>query len=189
MKLPSHTLESALDNCPTAAAKTSSWDDDDNCSVTQLGTKFEREITYENFQLTPSEGNNWPLQSSILETCDWSSPFEVINLYQSHHLREWSLSGCFFNGPTPTWVWNTTEQIDSSNNGFTVNVTKYSSESKLHRLTLEGNNLQGRIPQWISQLVNLESFDISSNNLSGVVQLEMFASLHKLDLFSFCKVC
>ncbi|XP_057249917.1 receptor-like protein 6 [Beta vulgaris subsp. vulgaris] len=197
-------------------------------------------------------GNNWPLQSSSLETYNWSSPFEVINLYQvpfkgklpttlsqSHHLRELSLSGCFFNGPIPAWVWNTTDQIDLSSNRFTgnlpssinvsnllslyslsldfnflegtippwlfalpslktlsivtnrftslpglVDVNKYSSESKLYGLALEGNNLQGRIPEWISQLVNLESFDISSNNLSGVVQLEMFASLHKLNLLS-----
>lgn len=162
MKLPSHTLESALDNCPTAAAKTSSWDDDDNCSVTQLGTKFEREITYENFQLTPSEGNNWPLQSSILETCDWSSPFEVINLYQSHHLREWSLSGCFFNGPTPTWVWNTTEQIDSSNNGFTGNLPSSINMSNLlsiDSLILDFNFLEGTIPSWLFTLLSLKTFN------------------------------
>ncbi|XP_021740690.1 receptor-like protein 12 [Chenopodium quinoa] len=195
-------------------------------------------------------GNNWPLQSSILEMYNWSSPFEVMDLTevtfrgklpsslgQSHHLRELSFSGCFFDGEIPKWVWNTTEKIDLQNNHFrgnlpsSINTSKLSSlyylnldfnfleerippwmfslpslkslslvtnqftslpsevfnnskEPQLQELELEGNKLEGSFPQWISQFVHLEHFDISSNNLSGVVQLDLLTGLHKLQLLS-----
>ncbi|XP_028122373.1 receptor-like protein 34 [Camellia sinensis] len=51
-------------------------------------------------------------------------------------------------------------------------------------IDLSHNELRGPIPQSISNLVNLTLLDLSSNNLSGVVELQTFSNLKSLDFLN-----
>ncbi|KAI8570882.1 hypothetical protein RHMOL_Rhmol01G0073300 [Rhododendron molle] len=115
-----------------------------------------------------------------------------------------------FSGPFPRWVANLTQLVvlDISSNPLTVGPIPNLSEprnlqilflsncslngtlpsrlfaipSQLKWIDLSNNKLHGPIPQSISGLVNLRSLDLSSNNLSGVVELQKFSNLEGLSL-------
>uniref|UniRef100_A0A803MWG9 Leucine-rich repeat-containing N-terminal plant-type domain-containing protein n=1 Tax=Chenopodium quinoa TaxID=63459 RepID=A0A803MWG9_CHEQI len=101
-----------------------------------------------------------------------------------------SLDFNFLEGRIPAWMFTlpSLKSLSLVTNQFTSLPSEVvfndSNESQLQELELEGNKLEGSFPQWILQFVNLEHFDISSNNLSGVVQLDMLTGLHKLQLLS-----
>ncbi|WRX29453.1 Leucine-rich repeat - like 10, partial [Theobroma cacao] len=50
----------------------------------------------------------------------------------------------------------------------------------LEEIFLQNNKLQGLDPSSISQLVNLTRLDVSSNNLSGIVESDLFSKLQNL---------
>ncbi|GMH14461.1 hypothetical protein Nepgr_016302 [Nepenthes gracilis] len=113
-----------------------------------------------------------------------------------------SLSGCNFFGPLPTWIWNISREIRLLENWFTgelpsmvdINLAynQFSSQltishdvrsnnmTLLEYINLRGNEIRGSIPNLIFVHVSLVFLELSSNNLSGIVKLDMFCKLKNL---------
>ncbi|KAI9185390.1 hypothetical protein LWI28_024702 [Acer negundo] len=72
------------------------------------------------------------------------------------------------------------EAKDLSNNQLTGHIDEFQSNS-LRSIELSNNRLQGSIPSFIFELVNLTDLTLSSNNLTGIVEINMFATLKKLE--------
>ena len=69
-------------------------------------------------------------------------------------------------------------------NQFTSEISEFKSNS-LSYLNLGYNKLQGFIPRSISRFVNLTYLSLSSNNLSIMLEFEMFSQLKNLELLDF----
>ncbi|WOG85890.1 hypothetical protein DCAR_0105083 [Daucus carota subsp. sativus] len=85
-----------------------------------------------------------------------------------------------FTGSLPSWLFHppSLETLYLHNNAFTGQLHEFhSSHSRLQSFWCNNNLLYGSIPHSFSQLVNLTSLDLSSNNFSGVLDLEMFSGL------------
>lgn len=68
-----------------------------------------------------------------------------------------------------------------SNNQLTGHINEFFRDSLLDSIDLGNNKLQGPIPPSIFELQFLNVLTLSSNNLSGVVELHMFAKLENLN--------
>ncbi|GAB4847322.1 hypothetical protein Ancab_026371, partial [Ancistrocladus abbreviatus] len=115
-----------------------------------------------------------------------------------------------FHGLIPQWIWNTTEIIALAHNHFTGELPSLANQSMpqdLGMLWLSGNMLNGSIPSWLFALPSiavlalggnqftgkispeilsnsLRSISLDHNNLSGIVELDMFAKLKNLIFLS-----
>ena len=69
------------------------------------------------------------------------------------------------------------ESMDLNNN---CHIDEFQSNS-LQSIELSNNRLQGSIPRFIFELVNLTDLTLSLNNLTGIVKLNMFATLKNLE--------
>ncbi|XP_062078718.1 receptor-like protein 7 [Humulus lupulus] len=85
------------------------------------------------------------------------------------------------NGTIPSWIYYlpSLQYIDLSSNKFSGSLQEFQHNSLVF-LSLSFNNLQGFFPRSIFQQVNLSSLELFSINLSGVVQLDQFSKLKKL---------
>ena len=75
--------------------------------------------------------------------------------------------------------------MDLKKNQLTSRIPEFQS-NLLQTIYLNDNRLYGPIPYSIFELVNLTKPRLFSNNLSGMVELDMFAklkNLYKLDLY------
>uniref|UniRef100_A0A7N2MTZ7 Disease resistance R13L4/SHOC-2-like LRR domain-containing protein n=1 Tax=Quercus lobata TaxID=97700 RepID=A0A7N2MTZ7_QUELO len=102
------------------------------------------------------------------------------------NLNELFLGSNFLNGTLPFWLFSLPSlvNLDISRNQFIGEIGEFKSNS-LERLHLGNNKLQGSIPRSISRFVNLTSLTLSSNNLSIVLELEMFSKLKNLQYLDF----
>ncbi|XVF77183.1 hypothetical protein PTKIN_Ptkin14bG0021300 [Pterospermum kingtungense] len=92
------------------------------------------------------------------------------------------LSSNLLDGMLPSWLFvaSSLKYIYLSNNKFSGPMKEFQRKS-LEVIELWNNKLQGPIPFSISQLVNLTTFYLSSNHLSGIVEFGS-KSLQGLDL-------
>lgn len=67
-----------------------------------------------------------------------------------------------------------------SNNQLTSQFGEFQFSNSLEILSLDNNKLNGSIPRSISKLMNLTYLDFSSNDLTGIVDFDMFKNLKKL---------
>ncbi|XP_062076955.1 receptor-like protein 7 [Humulus lupulus] len=91
-----------------------------------------------------------------------------------------------FNGTLPCWLSlaPSLQHVDLHGNQFTGVINEFQTHS-LEGLDLHDNKLQGMIPRSVSLQSNLFWLDLSSNNLAGVVEFDLFAKLqilHHLNL-------
>ena len=54
----------------------------------------------------------------------------------------------------------------------------------LVHLDLSENSLQGHVSQLVFELMSLEELNLSSNNLSGIMDMDMFVNLKNLTILS-----
>ncbi|KAL9230010.1 hypothetical protein vseg_005411 [Gypsophila vaccaria] len=91
---------------------------------------------------------------------------------QPHHLSVLRLKDCNLQGTIPTWVWNTSEQIDLGSNYLTSPSADFLSKitgSTLVQIALDQNDLQGNISLYddiLSKLPNLQGLMLSNSGLS-----------------------
>ncbi|KAL4619251.1 hypothetical protein ACB092_06G066800, partial [Castanea dentata] len=102
------------------------------------------------------------------------------------NLIELSLSSNSLNGTLPSWLFSlpSLEMLSLDDNEFIGEIGEFKYNS-LYSLDLGYNKLQGSMPRSISRLVNLTYLYLSSNNLSIMLEFEMFSklkNLHYLDL-------
>ncbi|KAL4593763.1 hypothetical protein ACB092_M013700 [Castanea dentata] len=110
------------------------------------------------------------------------------NYVSGLNLTGLSLSPNFLNGTLSSWLFSLPSlvMLDISSNQFIGEIGEFESNS-LEVLDLGYNKLQGSIPKSISRLVNLFSLSLSSNNLSIMLDFEIFSkfeNLYDLDLSS-----
>ena len=79
----------------------------------------------------------------------------------------------------PNFLANLTKltAIHLSYNQLTGQFAEFQFSDSLEFLSLDNNRLYGSIPKPISNLVNLSFLDISSNDLNGTVNFNMFKKL------------
>ncbi|WMV43531.1 hypothetical protein MTR67_036916 [Solanum verrucosum] len=70
-------------------------------------------------------------------------------------------------------------ELDLSDNHFSGHLEDFKSNS-LSSIDLNNNQLQGRLPKSIQNLVNLTWLDLSSNNFSGNVDVSLFSNIKNL---------
>ncbi|OMO57850.1 hypothetical protein COLO4_35038, partial [Corchorus olitorius] len=123
------------------------------------------------------------LRSLSLEDCDLRGNFpDEVNAFPN--LISLRLSSNLLNGTLPSWLFtapSSLRSIDLSYNQFSGQIKEFQSKS-LEFLSLENNKLQGPILSSISQQLNLVYLRLSYNNLSGVVEYEMFSKLQNLTI-------
>ncbi|GAB4847325.1 hypothetical protein Ancab_026374 [Ancistrocladus abbreviatus] len=151
--------------------------------------------------------SNWssPLEELSFKSCNFTGRLPH-SIGQSKSMRILDLDGNNFYGLIPLWIWNTTEVIDLRHNYFTGELPSSVNQSMLSNfkfLHLSDNMLNGSIPSWLfalpsmvylnlggnqfigqlsTELVSnsLKVVNLSHNNLSGTVDLDMFAKLENL---------
>lgn len=72
-----------------------------------------------------------------------------------------------------------------SNNQLTSQFGEFQFSNSLEILSFDNNKLNGSIPRSISKLMNLTYLDFSSNDLTGIVDFDMFKNLKKLRCVDF----
>ncbi|KAL7225646.1 hypothetical protein ACSBR1_020913 [Camellia fascicularis] len=103
---------------------------------------------------------------------------------QLEYLVELDLHNCNFSGTIPRSPKNI-YFLDLSHNNFEGPIPPFSIFSQLSHIDFSNNQLTGPFPSSIPSLfhlVNHALLDLSSNNLSDTVELDMFAKLEYLDL-------
>ncbi|GMH28677.1 hypothetical protein Nepgr_030520 [Nepenthes gracilis] len=119
----------------------------------------------------------------------------LLSLTNLSSLMALSLSRCNFFGPlpnlldgeVPSWLFNlpSLKMLYLANNQFSGQLTiiedvASNNTTRLEYIDLSGNMTQGSIPNSIFELVSLVFLNLSSNNLSGVIELDMFCKLKNL---------
>ncbi|XVF03666.1 hypothetical protein REPUB_Repub05bG0013000 [Reevesia pubescens] len=91
------------------------------------------------------------------------------------------LSSNLLDGTLPSWLFNISslKYIYLYDNLLTGPIKEFQYKS-LEIMSFSNNKLQGPLPSSISQQVNLSDLDLSSNNLSGIVEFGMFSKLQNL---------
>ncbi|WOG86609.1 hypothetical protein DCAR_0205826 [Daucus carota subsp. sativus] len=103
------------------------------------------------------------------------------------NLRVLDLSYNNLSGLLPTSLFELTslKTLEISCNGLKGQLHEFdSSKSQLEHFSCKNNLLYGQIPQLFSGLVNLSKLDLSSNNFSGILDIEMFSPLKYLSTLS-----
>ncbi|XP_030936626.1 receptor-like protein 7 [Quercus lobata] len=102
------------------------------------------------------------------------------------NLTHLSLSSNFLNGTLPSWLFNLPSlvHLHISSNQFIGEIGEFKSNS-LEELGLGHNKLQGSLPRSISRLVNLTLLSLPSNNLSIMLDFEIFSELKNLQYLDF----
>ncbi|KAM3744047.1 hypothetical protein ACB098_06G022300 [Castanea mollissima] len=72
-------------------------------------------------------------------------------------------------------------EVDLSYNQLTSQMCEFQPNNSLQYLRVENNRLYGSIPNSISNLVNLIEINLSSNDLSGIVELDKSTNLEELE--------
>ncbi|XP_017239973.1 receptor-like protein 35 [Daucus carota subsp. sativus] len=92
------------------------------------------------------------------------------------------LSYNMLNGTIPSWLFDhSIEGLYIGSNGFTGKLNEFdSSRSALESFSCSQNLLSGTIPQSFYEPVNLSDLDFSSNNFSGVFDVEKLSHLEHL---------
>lgn len=90
----------------------------------------------------------------------------------SYNLLSGIIPSCLFGLPSLVW-------FSLSFNQLSGQLGEFRSKSLLE-ITLESNNIYGPIPPSVLELENLTNLHLPSNNLSGIVDLNMFSKLKKL---------
>ena len=96
------------------------------------------------------------------------------------------LQSNFLNGTLPSWLFTLPSLVELIivGNQFIGEIGEFKSNS-LQILVMGDNKLHGHIPRSISRLVNLTYLDLSLNNLSIMLELEMFSKLINLQDLDF----
>ncbi|KAF3948055.1 hypothetical protein CMV_025895 [Castanea mollissima] len=102
------------------------------------------------------------------------------------NLNVLSLSSNFLNGTLPSWLFNLPSlvRLILYGNQFIGEIGEFKSNS-LEYLDLGYNKLQGSIPRSISRFDSLIDLSLSSNNLSIMLESEMFSKLKNLNYLDF----
>uniref|UniRef100_A0A6N2NFP0 Leucine-rich repeat-containing N-terminal plant-type domain-containing protein n=1 Tax=Salix viminalis TaxID=40686 RepID=A0A6N2NFP0_SALVM len=119
----------------------------------------------------------WGLQGQFPENIFHLPKLKLLSLSR---VASWKL--CFqWISSSFAWESSTTGQGRSRifSNHLTGELGGHWSKS-LHEIRLECNKIYGLIPPSISELVNLTNIDVSSNNLSGIVDLNLFSNMINL---------
>ena len=105
------------------------------------------------------------------------------NHVSGFNLIDLSLDSNFLNGTLPSWLFNLPSLVTLSlyGNQFIGEIGEFKSNS-LEHIDLGYNKLHGSIPRSISRFVNLIYLSLSSNNLSIMLELEMFSKVKNLKL-------
>ncbi|KAK2980983.1 hypothetical protein RJ640_023309 [Escallonia rubra] len=137
-------------------------------------------------------GNNFfgPFPSSVanltqLEVLDMSSnsltgPLPS-NILQLPNLTDLYLYNNLLNGTIPSWLFSLPSlvQLDLSRNQLTGPMHEFQYKS-VEFIDFSNNELTGPIPLSIAELENLTSLYLLGNNLTGIVDLDMFSNLINL---------
>ncbi|EOY19925.1 Receptor like protein 6, putative [Theobroma cacao] len=100
-----------------------------------------------------------------------------------HKISFLDLAYNFLNGTLPTWLYSHSalEFLYLQGNNFTGQIKEFQQKSLVY-IYLGNNKLQGPTPNSIVELVNLTKLSLESNNLSGIVELDMFSKLQNLQV-------
>ena len=71
--------------------------------------------------------------------------------------------------------------LDLNSNHLIGQIGEFQNAKSLEILLLYNNRLNGSVPKSISNLVKLQKLDISSNNLSGTIEFDMFSKLNEIE--------
>ncbi|XP_050245764.1 receptor-like protein 7 isoform X3 [Quercus robur] len=165
-----------------------------NCNLsgsipTSLGNLTELtslEMSSNNFSgLLPLSLFNLPNLSTLyLDNNQLVGPLP--NHVSGFNIIDLSLGSNFLNGTLPSWLFNLPSLVTLSlyGNQFIGEIGEFKSNS-LEHLDLGYNKLQGSISRSISRFVTLTYLSLSSNNLSIMLELEMFSKLKNLKLLDF----
>ncbi|PRQ52505.1 putative leucine-rich repeat-containing, plant-type, leucine-rich repeat domain, L [Rosa chinensis] len=137
-------------------------------SYLSLSFFFDHSYTYYDVSRNSFSGQ-------ISESWSW-----VGKLTKLYHL---SLAYTYLRGEFPSFVANLTqmEELDLAYNQITGQIPSWLANlTKLTAPYFPFNNLQEAIPRSFFQLTNLQYIDLSSNNLSGTVELDEFFKLKML---------
>ncbi|XP_022145138.1 receptor like protein 30-like [Momordica charantia] len=112
----------------------------------------------------------------------FSSPLPSnVSSHRLSNLIHLNLEGNLLNGAIPSWLYALPRlaYLDLSHNHFNGPMMDFKSTS-LNSLDLSENNLQGEISESMHRQVNLTDLKLGSNNLSGVLNLDMLLRIQSL---------
>ncbi|GMH28642.1 hypothetical protein Nepgr_030485 [Nepenthes gracilis] len=117
-------------------------------------------------------------------TGELSSMVDISKLSQ---LTSLDLSGNLLDGEVPSWLFSLPllDMLNLANNQFSgqlivIEDVASNNTTLLEYIDLSGNMIQGSFPNSIFELVSLEVLSLSSNNLSGIVDLYMSCKQNNL---------
>ncbi|EOY19506.1 Receptor like protein 34 [Theobroma cacao] len=96
----------------------------------------------------------------------------------------------FLNRTLPSWLYTASslKYISLSNNELNSDIKEFLYKS-LEKIFLRNNKLKSPLPSSISQLVNLTHVSLSLNNLSDIVEFDMFSKLKNLQYLDLSYNC
>ncbi|KAB1210427.1 Brassinosteroid LRR receptor kinase [Morella rubra] len=147
------------------------------------------DLSSNNFSVTiPSFGNCLSLKYLDISTNKFTGDVGLA-LSSCQHLTFLNLSSNLFSGPIPELPVENLSFLSLASNDFQGEIPSslagVCTSGSLSELDLSANKLSGTVPTVLSACTSLESFDISQNNFSGQLPIEIFSrmsNLKKLDL-------